>query len=137
MDSMILEIGTGGLHRYEPIRATRTTVGRALDNDIILSDPTVAPHHLQILCLEDGSVELVNLAEVNPTRVDGRRVDRHIPSRLPLAIDIGRVRVRLLSRDQPVAATRPLAGGGNRRHLFGHALSLVKMLLEVLQIQNF
>ena len=38
MEALILEIGTGGLHRYASIEREITTIGRALDNDIILSD---------------------------------------------------------------------------------------------------
>ena len=49
MEALILEINTRGLHRYQQIEREVTTIGRALDNDIILSDPTVAPHHLKII----------------------------------------------------------------------------------------
>ena len=67
METLILEISTRGLHRYQQIEREVTTIGRALDNDIILSDPTVAPHHLKIIRHADNRVELVNLSEVNPT----------------------------------------------------------------------
>ncbi len=59
MEALILEISTRGLHRYEQIDAEVTTIGRALDNDIILSDPTVAPHHLKIIRDSKNSLELV------------------------------------------------------------------------------
>jgi hypothetical protein len=121
MDSVILEIDARGLHRYEVIPYGKTSIGRALDNDIILSDPTVAPHHLQILRHSDDSIELVNFAAVNPTRVNGQPIDSLSPEKLPVKIEAGRVQVRLLPQDYPVAKTRPLAGSGNRRHLFGHA----------------
>ncbi|MCP4470641.1 MAG: FHA domain-containing protein [Gammaproteobacteria bacterium] len=120
MDSLILEISTRGLHRYEPIEAEVTTLGRALDNDIILSDPTVAPHHLKIIRHQDGRLELVNLAAVNPTRVETLPIDTRELTRLPAGIEIGRVHLQLLARDNPVAETRPLAGNGRRGHLFGH-----------------
>ena len=73
MEALILEIGTRGLHRYAPIEGEVTTIGRALDNDIILSDPTVAAHHLKIIRSED-SFELVNLTEVNPTQVNQKDI---------------------------------------------------------------
>ena len=66
MAELILEIFTRGLHRYQPVDTEVTRIGRALDNDIILSDPTVAPHHLKIIRYGEDSLELVNLAEVNP-----------------------------------------------------------------------
>ena len=78
MDSLILEIGTRGLDRYEPVKFGTTTIGRALDNDIILSDPTVAPHHLQIVQHSDQSIELTNLAEINPTQVDHQPIDTRV-----------------------------------------------------------
>jgi uncharacterized membrane protein YedE/YeeE len=132
MDSLILEIGTRGLHRYEPIEAEVTTLGRALDNDIILSDPTVAPHHLKIIRHQDGRLELVNLAAVNPTRVENRTIDSRELSRLPVGIEVGRVHLQLLTRDGPVAETRPLAGNGKRGHLFGHPLWSILLALTCL-----
>lgn len=134
MDPVILEISSRGLHRYEPIGAGITRIGRALDNDIILSDPTVAPHHLKIVCHADRTIELVNLAAVNPTRMDGREVDSLTLQGLPVQIAVGRVQAQILPRDYPVPATRPLAGNGNRGHLFGHvrwALLLVVVCLLV------
>lgn len=133
MDTLILEISTRGLHRYEVIGQGVTRVGRALDNDIILSDPTVAPHHLQILRHPDDSIELINLADVNPTRVGASPIERQRIDRLPVNIEVGRVRAQLLPRDYPVAETRPLAGNGKRNHLFGSAYwALILALLCLL-----
>ncbi len=134
MDSVILEIMVRDLHRYEPIKPGTTTVGRALDNDIILSDPTVAPHHLRIEYHADHSLELVNLAEVNPTRVDGQSIDSKTLESLPVLIETGRVRARLLPRDHPVAATRQLAANGNRRNLFGHPGWIIVLLTGCLLV---
>lgn len=120
MASLILEIRTRGLHRYVEIDAAVTTIGRALDNDIILSDPTVAPHQGKILLQDDGVIELVNLAAVNPTRVDHRIIESHAVQALPLDMEMGRVRARLLRRDHPVADTRVLAINGSRSNLFSN-----------------
>ena len=92
METLILEISTRGLHRYHEINGEITTIGRALDNDIILSDPTVAPHHLKIVRHGD-SIEIVNLAEVNPTRVGRTPIDSQLTGELPLPLEIGRVHV--------------------------------------------
>jgi hypothetical protein len=132
MAPLILEISTRGLHRYETIEQEVTRVGRALDNDIILSDPTVAPHHLKIIRYGDNSLEIVNLTEVNPTRINGQRPQSLVTERLPVALEIGRVHAQLLARDVEVAPTRALAGGGRRGHLFGHvswAVILVMLCL--------
>ena len=129
MEALILEISTRGLHRYEQINGEVTTIGRALDNDIILSDPTVAPHHLKIIRGGENSLELVNLTSVNPTRVDKQQVDSLVTGKLPLNIELGRVHAQLLPRDHAVSATRPLAGKSRRSHLFGHAYWAVILVL--------
>jgi len=132
MEALILEISTRGLHRYEPIDGEVTTIGRALDNDIILSDPTVAPHHLKIIRNGENSLQLVNLTEVNPTRVDKRQVDSLVTDKLPLNIEIGRVQAQLLPRDHAVSATRPLAGKSRRSQLFGHTYWAIILVLACL-----
>ncbi len=120
METLMLELSTRGLHRYHAIDQEVTTIGRAFDNDIILSDATVEPHHLKIIRYGDDSTEFVNLAEINPTRIDRSSFNALVTSELPIQIEIGRVQARLLARRHPVDETRALAGNGNARHLFGH-----------------
>lgn len=133
MEALILEITTRGLHRYHAIDSDVTTIGRALDNDIILSDPTVAPHHLKLIRYGDDSIEIINLAEVNPTKIERRRIDSEVVSRLPLQLEIGRVHAQLMKRSHPVAATRPLAGNGDS-HLFGHVAWAFLLVLACLVV---
>jgi hypothetical protein len=132
MEALILEISTRGLHRYQQIDREVTTIGRALDNDIILSDPTVAPHHLKIIRYHDNSIELVNLAEVNPTRINNQRRQSMVTEKLPVQLEIGRIHAQLLPRDYAVADTRSLAGNGSGKHLFGHAYWTVLLVLACL-----
>jgi len=129
MAALILEISTRGLHRYQSIEREVTTIGRALDNDIILSDPTVAPHHLKIIRYGDNSAEIVNLTDVNPTRINGQKRASLVAEEFPVSLEIGRVYAQLLPHDFAVAATRPLAGSGRRGHLFGHASWAVILVL--------
>ncbi len=132
METLILEIVTRGLHRYPRIDAGVTTIGRALDNDIILSDPTVEPHHLKIIRNDGDSLEFVNLAEINPVKINNRRVNSLVTEKLPVELKIGRVQARLLPRNYTVTATRSLAGDGRSGHLFGHvgwAVVLVSICL--------
>ena len=136
MDSLILEISARGLHRYEPLKSATTSIGRALDNDIILSDPTVAPHHLKIVQHAHDSIELINLTATNPTQLDQQPIDSRVLEKLPASLEIGRVQVQLLSRSHSVAATRPLAGKGNSRHLFGHAYWALLLVLICLLVSS-
>jgi len=132
MEALMLEISTRGLHRYQQIDGEVTTIGRALDNDIILSDPTVAPHHLKVTRHSDGSIELVNLTEVNPTRVNNQRLQSMLAEKLPLKLEMGRVQAQLIPRDHAVANTRPLAGNGHGNHLFGSSYWTVFLVLACL-----
>ena len=50
-----------------------TTIGRALNNDIVLMDPTVSREHARLI-LEPGGWHLVNLTMQNVVRVNGRPV---------------------------------------------------------------
>jgi len=117
MEDLILEIKTPGLHRYYAIEKAHTRIGRAFDNDIILSEPTVAAHHLQIK-IEEDRINLENLARVNPTHFDNRSEIEVPETTLPIAFNLGRISARLLKRNQNVAETRPLAGRGRSFHLF-------------------
>jgi hypothetical protein len=132
MEALILEINTRGLHRYQQIEREVTTIGRALDNDIILSDPTVAPHHLKIIRYGDNSIELVNLTEVNPTRINNQRLQSVVTEKLPVKLEIGRIQAQLLPRDYAVAATRSLASRGHGNLLFGHTYWTVLLVLACL-----
>jgi len=132
MAALILEISTRGLHRYQSIEREVTTIGRALDNNIILSDPTVAPHHLKIIRYGDNSAEIVNLTDVNPTRINGQKQASLVAEEFPVSLEIGRVHAQLSPQDIAVAATRPLAGSGSRGHLFGHASWAVILVLACL-----
>ena len=132
MEALILEVATRGLHRYYPIDGEVTTVGRALDNDIILSDPTVAPHHVRITRRADGGIEIDNLTAVNPTRIGRQKIDRKSFDAPPVSLEIGRVRAQLLTRSHAVSATRPIAGDERASHLFGHASWAVALVIACL-----
>ncbi|MFT4606811.1 MAG: hypothetical protein ACI9V8_000128 [Urechidicola sp.] len=121
MDALVFEISTLGLHRYHVIDKPLTRIGRALDNDIILSEPTVAPYHLHIIRDEDGNIELHNLADVNPALFNGHTEKSVTLDTLPINIKLGRIVARIVKPDHHVADTKTLAGNGQSRHLFSHA----------------
>ncbi len=55
------------------ITRTDTTVGRALDNDVVLMDPTVSRFHARLL-LDQSGWQIVNLTAHNVVRVNGEQV---------------------------------------------------------------
>lgn len=122
MDGLILEISSRGLHHYYPIDSDVTTIGRALDNDIILSDQTVDHYQLKIIRRDDQSLELINLAQTNRTRVDKQLFESMEVSSLPVSIDFGRVQARILSRNHAIEPTRAIMSGSRGfKGLFAHA----------------
>ncbi|HXJ65725.1 MAG TPA: FHA domain-containing protein, partial [Actinomycetota bacterium] len=54
----------------------RVSIGRAPDNDIVLSDLTVSGHHALLERTPDGSFVLTDRGSSNGTFVNGVRVDR-------------------------------------------------------------
>ena len=120
MEPLILEIKNRGLHRYHRLDNSELSIGRALDNDVILSDPTVEPYHLKVLRDDEGNIELQNLASVNPAKFNNGKEDKFTPTILPIEFSLGRISVRILSRNHQVAATKSLASNSRLRGLFGH-----------------
>lgn len=63
--------------RAYPLRFSDATIGRALDNDVVLESNDVSRRHARLE--PAGSVlRLVDLGSTNGTRVNGRRVQEHL-----------------------------------------------------------
>lgn len=60
---------------HEPVPlVTELTIGRAIDNQLILPDDRVSRHHALIHRRSEGEYSLVDLGGVNGTFVNDRRV---------------------------------------------------------------
>ena len=77
------------------------TIGRALDNDVVLSDPHVAPHHATIDLVAGGR------RRAGDARRHRRRRRRNGVTRRPRAIAGGAARAGRRRRPRPRAAHRP------------------------------
>lgn len=64
----------GGEERTYPIRDDVITIGRALDNDLVVEDPAVSRHHAEIR-RQYGRFYLADLQSTNGTWVNGRRAE--------------------------------------------------------------
>jgi transcriptional regulator with GAF, ATPase, and Fis domain len=51
----------------------RMTIGKALDNDLVLGDDTVSRHHCELVRTGDG-IQVKDLGSTNGTKIDGTRV---------------------------------------------------------------
>jgi len=141
MAALIIEI----LHRhgsqYFPIDKPMVRVGRALDNDIILPDPSVSPYHFAVRRDASGDYRVYPLADENGIRLNRRQVTTPLDlTQLPLEFDAGRTRIRILDRSQPVAATRLISCRRGGSCVFGHwgwALLLFGLLVILSAIDNY
>jgi hypothetical protein len=127
----------GEVAARERIDAAEARIGRAFDNDVVVDDPHVAPHHLRIHRGEDGELVAEDLGSLNGLYSEhgARRV-----ARLPLArepgIRIGRTILRVHDAEHSVAAEKLLTPP--RAHAawaVGLGAALLAMLL-VLQWLN-
>ncbi len=113
----ILEIVSRGRGQpqFRRIRQFPYRVGRAYDNDLILSDDTISAAHLQFEQDADGALRVRNLSHENGTRL-GRRKLGFVPEpmALPCTLELGHTQLRVLAQDTAVApARRPQAVPGS------------------------
>ncbi|HET7731728.1 MAG TPA: FHA domain-containing protein [Usitatibacter sp.] len=99
----------GHVASRERIDADEARVGRAFDNDLVVDDPHVAPHHLRIFRGEDGVLVAEDLGTVNglyPEHGAGR-APRIALGAAP-GLRIGRTILRVHDAAHAVAPERPL-----------------------------
>lgn len=93
----------------QKIESDHVTIGRAYDNDIILQDDHVCPNHAQIKMLEDGSVLLENLSEVNGIQdLKNGKLEPITTVKSGDVFAFGKVFIRILQPDHPIAPTKKL-----------------------------
>ena len=105
MAEVIFETIQRGVHHYHKVDSFPVTVGRAFDNDVILQDVTVSPHHL-VIEKEDDQLYLRNLSEENGTKLKGKKMSlERVGVETPCSFHISSIKGRLLSTDMPVEKT--------------------------------
>ena len=99
----------GHVYARERIAGDEARIGRAFDNDVVVDDPHVAPHHLHVHRDADGGLVAEDLATLNGLYAERGQV--RVPV-LSLAGDpglrIGRTVVRVHDAARPVAAELPM-----------------------------
>lgn len=115
----------GRVRRTLPVTAWPLRVGRALDNELVLDDPHVAPYHALLEPDAEGRPEVLALPSVNGVQQGRRRVPAG--QRLALAGDgsfvVGQTRLRLRLPGEVLAPERPLARAGSHLVTLGFALA--------------
>lgn len=106
MAQIIFETIIRGQSHYHKIKQLPVTIGRAFDNDIILSDPSVSAHHLRIDQDENGYT-LHNVSEENGTHLNKKKMDNIAVSLdFPATVNLGDLKARILSHQTAVEPTR-------------------------------
>ena len=110
------------------------TLGRALDNDVVLDDPHVAAHHASLGPDAEGVLTLTVGDTINGISVGSRRFAAG--ARVPLdaegaALQIGAVKLRLRLPRETLAPERALAAGGRAQMAPPLVAGLLVMLLAL------
>lgn len=115
METLIIQIGLkqGRNADIYKLKERELYVGRAYSNDIVLTDPYIAPQQLRIYRYGIGSEELswhINILDAtNPVLVNGEPVDSATQTVRPGdSITVGRTTMRLYSDEHEVEPTRKL-----------------------------
>jgi hypothetical protein len=86
------------------------TVGRQLDNDLVLEDPYVDAHHARFVLDEDGSLVLEDLGSVNKLSVTTHPRAERLRLVAGAEFQLGRTRLRIRDALAPVPAALSLHG---------------------------
>jgi hypothetical protein len=120
-----------------PVDAPEASVGRAFDNDIVLDDPHVAPHHLHIYRGDDGELVAEDLGTLNGLFPEH---GAHRVARISLAKEpgfrIGRTTLRVRDAAHPVAPEKLLTPPRAHARWAGMLGAILLLVLLTLQWLN-
>lgn len=104
---VVFEVVSRGGHTIERHRASgeRIAIGRAYDNELILTDETVSPHHAVLDTGPDGRMCLVDTGSLNGIRSDRHGAAQRIEIESGETCTLGRARIRIYAAEHPVSAT--------------------------------
>jgi hypothetical protein len=121
--------------RLVDVHAWPLTIGRALDNDLVLPDPYVAPYHATVALEDDGSLRVSVGDSRNGVRIErGRgqqllRAGEQAPLPTLAHCHLGHSQLLLRLPQDPVAAELPLLHGlAASPHWLTPALAVVAVL---------
>ncbi|MBU6475891.1 MAG: FHA domain-containing protein [Alphaproteobacteria bacterium] len=94
--------------RHFAFSAFPVHIGRAFNNDVIVGDPYVSPHHLRLDC--DGETcTAADMGSENGFSLNGQPKSGSAPVKSGDALRIGQTEIVVYAPGHPVAATLPLA----------------------------
>ena len=120
--------------------SARIALGRAFDNDLVLFDKHVSPHHAELVQAEDGVWHLHDLSSLNGSFTEpGKPIDGTSAVSSGALCWLGEQALRVFDESHPVAPAQPYNRIEQRLAKFGHwavvsALVLLVLLLEVFSL---
>ena len=102
------------------------TIGRSLENEVVINDPKVSRHHLQVIQHDDGHFTLADFGSTNGTYVNGQKISGEINLNMNDVVRIGNSTIpwkQYFEDSETVASVAPGAGipytlGNKERHGF-------------------
>ncbi len=110
METLIVQLDShhGRLNEFLKVEKENFSLGRALSNDLVLSDPYLSPQQLRFFKVE-GHWQLEILDVTNPVRLNDQALG---PSTSPIRsgdkLILGRTHLTLLSENHPIETTRTM-----------------------------
>lgn len=122
----------GRVGRSVPVNGWPLSLGRALDNDVVVDEPHVAAHHAQLQADEHGTVTLTVGDTINGVHIGTRHHTAGQQVALPAAgalLQLGGVTLRLRLPAETLAPERPLPPVGRTAWAVPLAAGLLLMAL--------
>jgi pSer/pThr/pTyr-binding forkhead associated (FHA) protein len=85
---LMIRRGNAGKPDPYPMNSPEITIGRALDNEIVIPEPQVSKHHMKLIRVPEGYI-LEDLGSLNGTYVNEERLSGSIPLSLGDHIRVG------------------------------------------------
>jgi hypothetical protein len=105
---------SGRSQQFRKLYDGRLRIGRAWDNDLILSDPAINPHHAVIEKDESGQLLITDLDSLNGTLLGRKqRINGSIALQAGEEYLLGKTKIQVYTPDFPVADTIKVADMDN------------------------
>lgn len=110
------------LHKFTQ---PQVRLGRAYDNDVIVADPYVSPHHAELTLQDDGRWLLRDLASDNGCFAANEQRASQLELNSGDSFFLAEQQFRIVDSSQAVAKTLPLDKAAARLNRLGHPLQLI------------
>jgi len=95
-----------GARYVHPLGQGPVTVGRRLENDVVLSNPQISGFHAEIRRLDTGEYEVLDCRSFNGTVVNGERINR-ATIKAGDVVCFGRIEARVIASASNLPLTQP------------------------------